>query len=165
MEYDVQVTVGDLTATTKLAQDEIDIIRQEYIDLGAARTPAYDEFGAPVNEAFHSGNYGYIMDGGMQSKLDDITQQASALGVNFHVSCGCRNPRNNVCVSHYPTTSHHVWGKALDLKPDPVSPDNLDLLRQAGLNAGLPVSICEAQGGAHGVPCDTPGVNHVHVQW
>ncbi len=112
------------------------------------------------------------MDDGLQTHLDAITQAFDALSQStWIVSCGYRNPRNNACVSHVGTTSHHVWGRALDLQPTPNAPGTpafiatLNALRQAGTDAGNPLSICEAQGAVHGVPCETPGVNHVHVQW
>ncbi len=80
-----------------------------------------------------------------------------------NVESGYRNPQRNVAVgSNYPTTSKHVWGRALDLVVAGPNATLWQRLRDAGANAGA-TSICED--GPTEKACSDAAVDHVHLQW
>jgi len=155
-----------------LKQDESDIIRQEYIDLGPVTPPWRLDLEVPADPRFNTGNYHLIVDRGMSDAFRATEanfarlRQAAAPGAPvpaIHVESGYRNPRRNVAAgSEYPVTSRHVWGRALDLIADSATAQVWDALRRAGLDAGY-ASICEYR--AKRVSCNDPSVNHVHIEW
>lgn len=180
IKYTIQVTVGGLTETLDLEQDEIDIIRQEYVDFGTT-PPTRAKIIKPTNPQFNKGNYNLIVDNGMQHALTNTIQQFQILSATpsiptVTVSSGYRNPRRNVeAGSLYPIDSRHVWGSALDLEVSIANATTWTNLRQAGQNAGYS-SICEKSSkkckcdGTDKDPTDPTGhnfliPNHVHIQW
>ncbi|MEK7810855.1 MAG: DUF4157 domain-containing protein [Pseudomonadota bacterium] len=181
IKYRVEAQVAGSSATYDLEQDESDIIRQEYIDLGPVVSPRRSDISIPSIPTFNTGNYSCIVDRGMNTALTNtraqfqsLTQQAAApdAGVPaaapvpiaaITVESGYRNPRRNVAVgSPFPVGSRHVWGSALDLGVAGANATLWDRLRTAGQNAGN-TSICEV--GPTQVLCNNANVNHVHIQW
>jgi len=184
IEYRVDAQAGGVTASYNLQQDETDIIRQEYIDLGPVAPPARADIVAPAIAGFNTGNYSLIVDGGMNNALTNtetefatLTQAAAAPPAGapdagapapvpvpaISVSSGYRNPRRNVAAgSQFPTGSRHVWGTALDLTVAGANATLWATLRQAGANAGN-TSICED--GPTQKACSDPTIDHVHIQW
>jgi hypothetical protein len=165
----VEAAAGSRTATFDLTQDEADIIRQEYIDLGPRTPPDRSLIVAPSIPTFNTGNYSLIVDGGMDHALTgtetafQALTPAGAVAPAIGVSSGYRNPRRNVAVgSNFPVTSRHVLGTALDLTVAGANATLWTRLRTAGANAGNG-SICER--GPTQVPCTDPTVDHVHIQW
>jgi Domain of unknown function (DUF4157) len=155
-----------------LTQDETDIIRQEYIDLGPVTPPERWEIEAPADPGFNVGNYNLIVDRGMSDAFTATEanfirlMQAAAPGAPvpaITVESGYRNPRRNVAAgSRHPVDSRHVWGSAFDLSVAGATADVWTRLRQAGMDAGY-TSICEHD--ADKVSCNDPSVNHVHIHW
>jgi hypothetical protein len=145
----------------------------------------------PSIATYNTGNYNLIVDMGMdnartstETEFATLTQAAAphppaaapaadggvppppppvpvpAIGV----SSGYRNPRRNVAAgSVIGTSSSHVRGKALDLTVVGANATLWARLRQAGVNAGNSVSICEH--GPTQVPCNDATVNHVHISF
>jgi hypothetical protein len=168
IQYRVEARSGGGIGTFDLTQDETDIIRQEYIDLGPTTPPARSEIVTPTNAAYNVGNYSLIVDRGMdnaftntETEFQTLTPGGAAPAIN--VTSGYRNPRRNVAAgSNFPVTSRHVWGSALDLTVAGANATLWARLRQAGANAGN-TSICE--NGPTQIPCNDPNVDHVHIQW
>ena len=84
IEYRVEAKVGGATAIFDLSQDETDIIRQEYVDLGPVVPPQRPNIVIPTIPAFNTGNYNLIVDMGMnntlnatQTQFQTLTQQAA----------------------------------------------------------------------------------------
>jgi hypothetical protein len=169
IEYRVDADAGGGSSSFSLIQDETDIIRQEYIDLGPVTPPARTDIVTPTIATYNTGNYSLIVDGGMDNALTSTETEFQTLTPKgsvapaISVSSGYRNPRRNVAAgSQFPVGSRHVWGKALDLTVPGANATLWARLRLAGTNAGNS-SICEV--GPTQVPCDDASVNHVHIQW
>jgi hypothetical protein len=169
IEYKVDAEAGGGSSSFSLIQDETDIIRQEYIDLGPRTPPARSSIVTPTIATYNTGNYSLIVDGGMDNALTNteaefqtLTPQAQVAPA-ISVSSGYRNPRRNVAAgSQFPVTSRHVLGTALDLTVPAATATLWARLRLAGANAGNS-SICED--GPIQVSCSNPNVDHVHIQW
>jgi hypothetical protein len=182
LQYKLQVTVGNLVATSELTQDEIDIIRQEYVDYSdqhplpafATGIPGHDSFAwasAPLNE----GNYNYVLDDGLQYHINTVTQQFNQVAQGgVAISSGYRNPQKNVQVyvdagrlAHCTwINSRHVWGRAVDLAPNVRNADTWQDLMNAG-QVGTHLSQCE-DGPNHKCDCDQTvprPPTHVHIDW
>lgn len=170
IRYQVDAESRGTVGTFILEQDETDIIRQEYIDLGPVVPPARNIIVAPAIATYNTGNYGLIVDNGMdnarnntETEFQNLTPAAQLPAPAIGISSGYRNPRRNVAVgSHFPVGSRHVWGRALDLTIPAPTAVLWARLRQAGAAAGN-TSICE-DGPIH-VPCGNANVDHVHIQW
>ena len=169
IQYRVEAQAGGRTGTFDLTQDETDIIRQEYIDLGPRTPPDRNSIVTPTIATYNTGNYSLIVDGGMDNAFNNTETAfqaltpAGAVAPQIGVSSGYRNPRRNVDVgSNFPVGSRHVWGTALDLTVPGANATLWTRLRTAGANAGNS-SICE--NGPIQVLCTNPNVNHVHIQW
>jgi hypothetical protein len=169
IEYRVDTEAGGATGSFRLIQDETDIIRQEYIDLGPRTPPARSSIVAPTIATYNTGNYSLIVDGGMDNASNNTNTEfqaltpAGSIAPAVSVSSGYRNPRRNVAVgSEFPVGSRHVWGTALDLTVPGANATLWARLRLAGANAGNS-SICE--NGPIQIPCNDPNVDHVHIQW
>jgi hypothetical protein len=169
IKYRVSAAAGGGVGSLDLTQDETDIIRQEYIDLGPVVPPPRSNVVAPTIATYNTGNYDLIVDGGMDNALGNTESQfqtltpAQAQAPAIGVSSGFRNPRRNVAAgSQFPVGSKHVWGRALDLTIPGANATLWARLRQAGANAGN-TSICED--GPTQLPCNKPNVDHVHIQW
>lgn len=199
LQVEVKTSTGSAGTSNvlQIVQDEIDVLRQEYLDLGTGAPPFRSSIRPTLGDPWNTGNYGVQIDESMQSHFSQIaskfgshhvvTPDLSPLLVNgkrvrltapsVRLESGFRCPRRNVAVgSGYPTTSYHVWGRALDLIPSPSSgvtetgaavalnlhthvyPTLLVAARETGVSA-----ICEV--GATPVPPGSSSANHVHVQW
>ena len=168
--YSVEARVEAFTVHFTLQQDETDVLRQEYVDIGAT-PPTRNQITVPTYPPFNGGNYTIVVDGGMgpafnaiQGEFENLTQKAGAtVAPAISVSSGYRNPRRNVAArSKLPVNSPHLLGRALDLTVVGTNARLWRRLRQAGANAGC-ISLCEC--GPKVVPCSDPGVDHVHIQW
>jgi hypothetical protein len=172
IQYQVEARVPNgIIKFYDLKQDERDIIRQEYIDLGHVRPPERGEIEEPADPRFNVGNYNLFIDRGMSDAFR-VTEanfamliQAATPGAPvpaITIESGYRNPRRNIAAGSTKKDSRHVWGSALDLVVPGATADVWEKLRQAGSDAGY-TSICED--GGEPVPCNDPGVDHVHIQW
>ena len=169
IQYRVEAQAGGRTGTFDLTQDETDIIRQEYLDLGPRTPPDRTSIVSPTIATYNTGNYSLIVDGGMDNAFNNTETAfqaltpAGAAAPQIGVSSGYRNPRRNVAAgSEFPVGSRHVWGTALDLTVAGANATLWTRLRTAGANAGNS-SICE--NGPTRVPCTDANVDHVHIQW
>ncbi|MFT3776135.1 MAG: hypothetical protein QM820_63135 [Minicystis sp.] len=133
--YTVTVTATHLnksveTGTFTITQDEISILRQEYIDFGGT-PPARDRISLHEG-SYNVGNYRYVVNlSELQDRHDRTisayrgravkvgkTEVAVPSDASVTISSAYRNPRRNVAAgSKYPITSHHVQGTALDSGP------------------------------------------------
>jgi hypothetical protein len=190
IQYRVKAQIGNVSATSDLEQDETDIIRQEYADYGQP-VPARDDFIA-ANQ-YNTGNYRKMLDDGIdghftgaQSQYQTLSQQAAqpaqpapqaggaggaqqpapqaaAAGGTVGFASAYRNPQRNKAVGSTHPESRHTRGQAIDLTVTDPDATRWARLKQAGANAGNPVSICE-HGGTQ-VECNAGNVDHVHIQW
>ena len=177
-------------------QDNIDIFRQEYLDFGASPVPSRSEVVSSLGPPWNGGNYSVQLNNSLQSQYSTIqSNYANALvllpngqpalfnGKKAHINNGStvitsafRCPRKNIAVgSQFPVSSKHVWGRALDIKPNLANGTTeggsavvLNLhqhlyptLLKASSSVGT--AICEA--GSAQVPAGSPNEDHVHVQW
>ena len=145
-EWDLnrQAFVSRLSQTTlgPLLQDEIDTLRQEYVDYRTIyqggsyipqRSDVVTSLGKNAPLKYNGGNYGVQLAGWSRHRLPDNTaglprfddnlwrrhrhdpRQSAQISING----GYRNPQYNKAISKYPKTSIHMFGGALDLVPEP----------------------------------------------
>jgi hypothetical protein len=181
-------TTAQSTATEEIEQDEPSILRQEYVDFGG-QPPARDDLTLHQGE-FNVGNYRYVVNlEDMQARFDGTVNayQGRKVTVNnqtvriprdaeVRVKSAYRNPRRNVHAgSHFPITSHHVLGRALDLVPvtpvvvtvgkQQVTLDEHDVLYPALWGAASTQGHAIAEQGAIQVQVGSTNEDHIHVQW
>ena len=173
LQYKLQVMVGNLMATSEVTQDEIDTLRQEYVDYHRQATSRDDFFpcAAAPTGSYNNGNYGYMLDPppGMEAVFQAIAANVNA---GITIEGGFRCPQRNMAKGGV-ATSIHCLGRALDLAPNPFVPGgpatiaNMVSIYQAAVNLGYH-AICEAppQGNQQVIlQPDNHAVNHVHVEW
>lgn len=168
ISYKTSITIIGLKKEFTLEQDEVDILRQEYVDFSTTfqpqRSNVYRDDGP-----WNIGNYDYIVtesDGNhFQTIYDAIVTNWQAKGYTdaITVSSAYRNPRRNPGVLN----SRHLRGLALDIYPQGA----ITLQRWLDLRASGN-EVTEVDGvNAH---CDRSGTfvddncafaNHIHVQW
>ncbi len=168
IKYKVAATIIGLKKEIELEQDQIDILRQEYIDFGTnfqpQRSNVYLDMGV-----WNVGNYDYIVtesdDNHFETIYNSIIENWQAKGYidGIIVSSAYRNPRRNPGVLN----SRHLRGLALDIYPEGA----ITLQRWIDLRAAGN-EVTEVAGvNAH---CDRSGTfvdedcslaNHIHVQW
>ena len=104
----------------QLKQDQIDQMRQEYVDAGLS-VPSRDEFVAG-NSTYYTDSdagYAYMLDGGMSQFRSDWERECRKVKADatLSVNSGYRNPHhNNNHVSGASDTSRHMFGNALDVQ-------------------------------------------------
>ena len=157
--------VAGLEGTTQhyfLVQDELDVLRQEYLDHGFARIPARSEFvPSPLGGALNQGNYGYVIDTGMDRALAMITNEFSGPdGGSLRVTRGFMSPQRNVLAGGSRVDGVSL-GESLELAPEGRGPEAWSRLRRACSAAGY-AWRCETQAGAE-APCDSPAVHHLRL--
>ena len=146
LRFDVTATVIDegRTFTAKLSeiesyigklmQDETDVVRQEYIDFALPTIPTRADFVTSLGQGFNEGNYSIQMDSGLQSKYNAVLaayrgRQISVKGQTVTIPnsaqlliSGYHNPRRSAGINHSSATAgSHLFGKALDLTPSPIT--------------------------------------------
>jgi hypothetical protein len=142
-----------------MTQDDIDQIRQEYVDMGKLYHPARGEF---VNSSTYSdpgghfpfsevnwGDYSWAI----FTIADKLESMRTAYNNPISLSSGYRNPVHNANI--IPTgapESRHIYGDAADIRTnnDPVMWNSLEKIAQS-LNA-----CCEPL---------SYGIDHLHVDW
>jgi hypothetical protein len=165
LQYDVSAAFEGIEQHFIFFQDDIDLLRQEYIDHGEGIVPSRgDCVTHPVDKSFNAGNYGFLVDGGMQAAFDRIDiELRKGPPVALRVISGFRSPQRNKSSGDSHPGNPHVRGRALDLAPDPFSADALKAVYQACVRAGFH-PVCEASPGKI-VPLGSLDANHVHVDW
>ncbi|OEK08123.1 hypothetical protein A8C32_01290 [Flavivirga aquatica] len=168
ISYKTSITIIGLKKEFTLEQDQVDILRQEYVDFGITFQPQRSNVYRD-NGAWNVGNYDYIVtesdDNHFQTIYDAIVSNWEAKGYTdgITVSSAYRNPRRNPGVIN----SRHLRGLALDIYPQGV----ITLQRWLDLRTSGN-EVTEVNGvNAH---CDRSGTfvddncslaNHIHVQW
>ena len=165
LQYDVSAAFEGIEQHFILFQDDIDLLRQEYIDHGEGVVPSRGDCVAhPFDKSFNVGNYGLVVDGGMQGAFDriDLEFRKGPPGT-LRVVSGFRSPQRNKASGDSHPGNPHVRGRALDLTSDPFGADALEALYPACVRAGFH-AVCEASPGK-AVPLGSPDAKHVHVDW
>ncbi|MDG6925113.1 MAG: hypothetical protein JRN09_01025 [Nitrososphaerota archaeon] len=183
LQYRVQVSVGSFVATSELTQDEIDTLRQEYVDYQYDGVPPRAncvQCPAAALNSLNNGNYGYMVDGfgtdhAMESVLQDVIGGTHGA---VQVIGGFRCPQRNAQV-HGAARSEHTLGRALDLGPGTGALTFLDICVAAQNLGYIAHAFCEGTPQTSGSqpirPCGTPcpwhagvpcaGVTHIHIDW
>jgi hypothetical protein len=163
ISYHVAAGIEGSTQHYFLVQDELDTLRQEYVDHGMPRVPARSELVAcPIDGALNLGNYNFI-EAGMQVALDRVTEEFKRLGGgSVSVSRGYLSPQRYRLAVGLPG-SGRSFGRSLELVPQQADPAAWSLLSQACTNLGYS-SACETETDT-AVPCASPLVNHLQVTW
>ncbi len=214
LNFEVVATALNQTVTLSksgvgtLKQDDIDTLRQEYVDYktiyqGGPYIPQRTDVVPSLGNGYNKGNYDVQLDKNLVSTFQAILQAYQGSTITFGgvtatlpataqitVNSGYRNPqRNKAAGSIYPQTSIHMFGGALDLKPQATQVFVNGQLQNADINQTLYPALQQAaatQGRAfpevNAIPVplgcngcylytDTNGVkqygteNHIHVQW
>ena len=165
IQYTVSAVFEGIAQYFILIQDDVDLLRQEYIDHNERVVPSRSDCIAhPIDKSFNFGNYNLVIDGGMQAAFDKVNLE---FGKESHgtlsVVGGFRSPQRNKASGDAHPGNMHVYGRALDLVPEPVSVDALKALYGACVRAGYH-TLCEASPGKT-VPEGSPDAKHVHVDW
>ena len=165
LQYTVSAAFEGIEHFFILVQDDVDLLRQEYIDHGETVIPSRGDCVAhPVDGSFNAGNYDLIIDGGMRAAFDKVGLEfGKESRGTLRVVSGFRSPQRNKASGDSHPGNPHVYGRALDLAPDPTSADALNALYQACVRAGYH-TVCEATPG-NAVPPGSADAKHVHVYW
>ncbi|MGA2198639.1 MAG: hypothetical protein ABSG45_01740 [Nitrososphaerales archaeon] len=165
LQYTVTATFEGAVQYFLLTQDDIDLLRQEYVDHGEATTPPRSDCVThPIDNAFNLGNYNVMVDGGMEAALGKVTTEfAKDSKGTIRVVNGFRCPQRNIAMGDAHPNNPHVYGRALDLVPEPTDKSSLTALHLACLRAGYR-SVLEASPGKE-VPLMSPEAKHVHIDW
>jgi hypothetical protein len=165
LQYTVSATFEGIAQYFILIQDDVDLLRQEYIDYNENLVPSRSDcVPHPLDRSFNAGNYNLVVDGGMQAAFDKVNLEfvKESQGA-LRVVSGFRSPQKNKATGDAHPGNPHVYGRALDLAPDSASAGALSALYQACVRACYH-SVCEAAPG-RAVPPGSPDVRHVHVEW
>jgi hypothetical protein len=157
LTYAVKVSAGSAQDHTTIVQDDIDKIRQQYIDMNKWKTPDRSTF---IDSGQSSG--GHFTFAEIQSKdgapwavfslFEDLETWRTNYGDDFPmINRGYTTPKHNATITGAATNSNHIYGTAADVAS---TQDTWVLLKQAAKDAGActePASL------------SYPG--HVHADW
>ena len=165
LQYDISAAFEGIEQHFILVQDDVDLLRQEYIDHNESVIPSRSECIAhPIDKSFNVGNYEVVVDGGMQAALDKVNLEFRTKSQSpLHVVGGFRSPQRNTATGDVHPGSPHIYGRALDLVPEPADANAFTGLYDAAVRAGFH-PICEAAPGK-AVPLGSLEARHVHVDW
>jgi len=165
LQYDVSAAFEGIVQHFMILQDNIDIFRQEYIDHRERVVPSRSDCVAqPVDGSFNAGNYDLVVDGGMQAAFGRVSAEFGKVSQGaLRVVGGFRSPQRNMATGDSHPGNAHVYGRALDLVPDPANADSLNALYQACVKAGYHALLEAAPGKS--VPQGSLEAKHVHIDW
>ncbi|HEX7153116.1 MAG TPA: D-Ala-D-Ala carboxypeptidase family metallohydrolase [Thermoanaerobaculia bacterium] len=156
LRYTLALQEGDRRSTFVIEQDEIDTIRQQYVDMSKKSVPKRKEF---VGQG--KSPRGYFSFAEIRSRdnapyavftvLPRMDEWRENYGGPLRVNRGFTTPRHNARIKGAAKNSQHLYGRAVDIDSD--SSDWVDK-RDAARDAGActePLSIC--------------GYGHVHGDW
>src|SRR6266480_113720 len=175
------------TTLGSLEEDEIDTLRQEYVDIQQpvpARQQVVPSLGAPWN----GGNYNVQLDNNLKQHFNailasyrgrSVTNAGQAITIpadaQLVVSSGYRSPQLNKAIGSVHPESLHTRGRALDLEPMPVTVIVGGTPTALGLHEALYPALAGAvsaqslhplpEQSAVPVPLGDSRENHIHVQW
>lgn len=164
IQYDVSAVFEGIKQHFILTQDDVDLLRQEYIDLEEVRVPSRSEF-VPyaVDGALNLGNYNLILDDGMRVALDKVTARFKELGAGtVKVLGGFSSPQRNK-IAGGSRGDGRAFGRSLDLAPQPADIGGWKALRESCARAGYDCVFEEAPGKP--VSIDDAKVKQAHVTW
>lgn len=161
-----EIQGGTAVDTTTIKQDVIDQIRQEYVDMSKARTPARTEFsngGASAQGHFtfaemNSGDFAFAivapaLYAGLESMRTNLGNQA------IGVTSGYRNPRHNAAIGGA-AESQHIYGTAADMHIADYNGDGQT--NQADWNI---MSATATAAGATFIEPYAQDPTHLHADW
>ena len=165
IQYSISASYAGSVQYFLLNQDDRDLLRQEYIDHGEASVPARGDLAVhAIDNSFNSGNYGVILDGGMQAALDKITTEYKrSIKSNVRVVSGYRSPQRNRAMGDVHPGSPHTQGRAIDIAPEQPGAQAVIALYQACVRAGYHAYLESAPG--RPLPLGSAQAKQVHVDW
>ena len=165
LQYDVSAAFEGIEQHFILVQDDVDLLRQEYIDHNESVVPSRSDCVAhPVDRSFNIGNYELVVDGGMRAAFDRVSLEfGKEPRGSLRVVSGFRSPQRNRAAGDFHPKNPHVYGRALDIAPDPFSGSALEALYQACVRAGFH-AVKEAAPG-RGVATSSADAQYVHLDW
>jgi hypothetical protein len=175
IRYKVSVTIMGLKKVLNLVQDEIDILRQEYIDFQTNWIPSRNEIHLAENSAWNTGNYRYIATeagnvfedafNSISNSWADACQLANIENPGLTLNSAYRNPRRTIAVGSPSVNSKHTLGRAMDIVPSggTININTWIRLKNAAISAGYQDSHCDNSGTWVDNNCGQ--ANHIHVQW
>ena len=101
-----------------LTQDEIDGIRQEYVDYNRQIVPARGKFTRNSNSDFNWGHYEHLIDQGLDARREAWAKWTNSnfTKESFYATSGFRHPyHNSRCVPGVQNSSHQ-YGNAIDVR-------------------------------------------------
>lgn len=164
----------------EVRQDEIDTIRQEYLDLGRKRHPARSDLGRSDSPNFtaaelNHGDYGYwwanprLLDG-LEEVREGVRRDLIAAGRTFTglvLTSAFRNPvHHSIHVGAAARESQHQYGTAADIRvwghDDLTRTEFFDLLRRVAKKAG---ACYEPEQTIRAHSTDGKTLTHAHLAW
>lgn len=145
-------------ASIVIQQDELDQLRQEYVDMEKSRVPQRDEFTRDHRD-YNFGDYSWaIVD---QAVVDGYASIVKAFEPNqTSLNCAYRNPVHNAKIGGK-KESRHIYGDALDLQTPSIG--HTGLPNKDDWNILLKAS--EKANPTYTEPYDQSGAGHVHIDW
>ena len=173
ISYVVKCTILGLKKEFNLEQDEVDILRQEYIDYGTTwqpeRTEVHEEAGR-----WNTGNYNYIASSGedrfqeiwdgLQTNYQNLCAQAQITDTALTFNSCYRNPQRNRAVGSTLINSNHTIGHAMDISiTGNITSQKWNFLHDGAEAVDNVNAICES--GPTQVTCGNANQSHVHLAW
>jgi hypothetical protein len=175
---------GAVQASSLVTQDEVDVLRQEYVDYGTAFRPDRKHLGALKHPALNTGNYDVVAEeevGTLDALLERVNAEVNRMlaerrmSATFQfedcVTSGFRNPQRNRAVGSVAMNSRHVRGRAIDCDPRGAlvagisAQDMMCLVETAGRAAvGNSGRAFTERGAAVFLDCESPAADHVHIE-
>jgi hypothetical protein len=174
IRYKLSATLLGLKTEIVLIQDEIDILRQEYIDYDYDFKPSREQIYLSENSEWNTGNYSYIA-AEANNRFEEIfnayneawilycqVNNINSTGLSF--GSAFRNPQRNRAVGGS-RNSRHARGRALDLSP--IGNHGLgggiwSRIKQVGIILNYDAN-CDRSGTFVNQNCSS--ADHIHVQW
>ena len=109
---------GTVGVSLALAQDEIDGLRQEYVDWNRQVVPARGKFTLNSGSVFNWGHYRYLIDQGLDVRREAWAKwtKPSFTKESFYATSGFRHPHHNSHCVPGARNSSHQYGNAIDVR-------------------------------------------------
>lgn len=146
-------------ASIIIEQDELDRLRQEYVDMMKRRVPQRNEFTQNGGQ-FNTGDYDWAIV--KQEALDGYNIAVQAFAPNITgLNSAYRNPVHNARLPGSGKESRHIYGDALDFQTPSIGhtgPPNKN-------DWNILMKAAEKAKPAYTEPYDQSGAGHVHIDW
>lgn len=165
VQYTVSASFGTAVQYFLLIQDEVDLLRQEYIDHNVGVVPSREDCVVyPIDNSFNTGNYNLVVDCGMRAAFDKVAHEfGKDNNDGVVVVAGFRSPQRNKASGDVHPNNRHILGRALDLAPSDSRAGSMQALYRACIRAGYH-TFCEASPGRR-VPPRSRNAKYVHIDW